>query len=74
MLPQIYKHFYVQEENLCFFFFFLFLGLHVWHMEAPGLGIESELQLPAYTTATTMQECLQPTPWPTATPDHEPTE
>ena len=34
------------------FFFFCFLGLHTWHMEVPRLGGESELQLPAYTTAT----------------------
>ena len=34
------------------FFFFVFLGPQVWHMEVPGLGVESELQLPAYTTAT----------------------
>ena len=25
---------------------------HLWHMEAPRLGIESEQQLPTYTTAT----------------------
>ena len=31
----------------------LFLGgAHLWYMEIPGLGVESELQLPAYTTAT----------------------
>ena len=35
-----------------FVFFFCFLGPHLWHMEVPGLGVESELQLPAYTTAT----------------------
>ena len=33
-------------------FCFFFLGLHLLHMEAPGLGVESELQLPDYTTAT----------------------
>ena len=38
---------------LCFcLFVFAFLGPHVQHMEVPRLGIESELQLPAYTTAT----------------------
>ena len=34
-----------------------FLGLHVQHMEdmeVPRLGDKSELQLPAYTTATAM--------------------
>jgi len=29
-------------------FLFLFLGLHLWHMEVPRLGVKSELQLPAY--------------------------
>ena len=32
------------------FFCFCFLGLHLWHMEVPRLGVKSELQLPAYTT------------------------
>ena len=36
-----------------FLFIFAFLGLHSQHMEVPRLGVESELQLPAYTTATT---------------------
>ena len=35
-----------------YFIFFVFLGPHLWHMEVPGLGVESELQLLAYTTAT----------------------
>ena len=29
-----------------------FLGLHLRHMEFPRLGVEEELQLPAYATAT----------------------
>ena len=29
-----------------------FLRLHPWHMEVPRLGVESELQLLAHTTAT----------------------
>ena len=33
-------------------FLFCFLGPHPWHVEVPRLGVESELQLPAYTTAT----------------------
>ena len=33
------------------FFFFVFLGPHLRHMEVPSLGVETELQLPAYTTA-----------------------
>ena len=36
--------------------FFLFLGPQPHHTEVPRLGVLSELQLPAYTTATTMQE------------------
>ena len=34
------------------FLFFCFLGPHSQHMEVPRLGVELELQLPAYTTAT----------------------
>ena len=44
-----------------FFFFFVFLGLFPRHLEVPRLGVESELQLSAYTTATA-----------TATPDLRP--
>ena len=36
--------------------FFFFLGPHSWHMEVPRLGIKLELQLPAYTTVTAMQD------------------
>ena len=34
--------------------FFFCLGPHPQHLEVPRLGVESELQLPAYTTATAM--------------------
>ena len=34
------------------FFFFFFSGPHTWHVEIPRWGVESELQLPAYATAT----------------------
>ena len=54
------------------FFFFLsfFLGLHPQHMEIRRLGVESELQLPAYITATARSELrLWPTPQLTTTPD-----
>ena len=37
---------------LLLFLFFVFLGPHLQHMEVPMLGVELELQLPAYTTAT----------------------
>ena len=54
-----------------FFFSFFFLRPHLWHMEVPGLGFESELELPAYTTATAMQipAHLRPTAQLTATSD-----
>ena len=32
----------------------VFLGPLPWHMEVPRLGVELELKLPAYTTATAM--------------------
>ena len=35
--------------------FVLYLGLHLWHMEVPRLGVKSELTLPAYATSTAMQ-------------------
>lgn len=35
-----------------FSFFSFFLRLHLRHMEVLRLGVELELQLPAYTTAT----------------------
>ena len=43
---------------VCFLFFclFVFLGPHPRHMEVPRLGVESELQLPAYATATAMPD------------------
>ena len=41
---------------LFFCFVFAFLGLNPQHMEVPRIGVKSELQLPAYTTATAMQD------------------
>ena len=38
------------------FFFFCFLGPYLWHMEVSRLGVKSELQLPADTTATATQD------------------
>ena len=32
--------------------FSCFLGLHLWYMDVPRLGVELELQVPAYPTAT----------------------
>ena len=63
-----------KKEKLISLFFFSFLGPHPQHMEVPRLGVESELQLPAYTTATAMQAGskphLRPTPQLMATLDH----
>ena len=47
----------IAAELYTLFFLFLFLliafwGQLLWHMEVPRLGVESELLLPAYTTAT----------------------
>ena len=39
-----------------FFLFFVFLGLHPGHIEVPRLWPESDLQLPAYVTATATQD------------------
>ena len=44
---------YPWRISILFYFYFLLLGLHLQHMEAPRLGAELELQLPAYTIATT---------------------
>ena len=41
---------------LFLFSFFCFLGLHLWHMEVPGLGVESELQLLVCTAATATRD------------------
>lgn len=43
-------------EILFLFLCFCILGLHLWHIEAPRLGVELELQRLAYTTATAMQD------------------
>ena len=55
-----------------FFFFSVFLGLHLWHMEVPRLGVHLELHLPAYTTAAgnaRSEPRLRPTPQLTAIQD-----
>ena len=42
--------------NSCVGVFFAFLGPHLWPMQVPRPGVESELQLLAYTTATATQD------------------
>ena len=51
-----YRGYYSLSLSLSFFFFFCFLGPHLQHMQVPRLGAESELQMPAYDTATETQD------------------
>ena len=45
------------KYNICIFFVFLpFLGPLLLHMEVPRLGVEVELQPPAYTRATATRD------------------
>ena len=58
-LEALYRHlalavFLFQSYHV--FFSFFFLGLHLWHMEVPRLGVKLDLQLPVYTTATATQD------------------
>ena len=52
ILARSYRKKKLTTEQRSIFFLFFFLGLHLWHMEVPRLGAESELWLLAYTTAT----------------------
>ena len=47
----IYTYIYIHTHR-----YFLYLGLHPWHMEVPRLGVSSELQLLACSTATVTQD------------------
>jgi len=48
------KSFHKKPLGSSFYFFFIFLLFRatLQHMDIPKLGVEMELQLPAYTTAT----------------------
>ena len=48
--------FYLFVYLYLFIYLCCFLGLQMLHMEVPRLGVESELQLPACTTATATQD------------------
>ena len=48
--------FFINEFSLFFINDFFFLWPHPWHTEGPRLGVEMELQLQAYTTATAMSD------------------
>ena len=51
-----YSHiYYIYDSILLFFYFVCPLGLPLWHMEVLRLGVKSELQAPAYATATATQ-------------------
>ena len=51
------KHKGWRKSSLTFLFlFFVFVGTPRQHMEVPRLGVKSELQLLAYTTATAMPD------------------
>ena len=53
---------FFQFFNFLYFIFFLFffsLGLHLQHMEVPRLGVKSEPQLLAYTTATATWDLIR---------------
>ena len=49
LFPDLQKWEYSHPST---FTFFVFLGLHPRHVEVPRLGVELELQLPAFATAT----------------------
>ena len=53
--PLTVLQFYTDRQDF-FFFFFCFLGPHLWHMEVPRLGFKSEWQLLACATATATQD------------------
>ena len=44
------------SQGFFLFFLFCFLGLQLWHMEVPRLGVELEVQLPTCITATAMRD------------------
>ena len=54
MLKNKSRYILLNAVRTLFFYFCMCvsLGPNPWHMEVPRLGFESELQLPAYTTAT----------------------
>ena len=54
--PQNFFNLALTVVLFLFLFLFCFLQSHPWHVEGPTLGVELELQLPVYTTATAMQD------------------
>lgn len=55
----VYNCFHILLNSICIYLvkaFFFLVGLHPWPMEIPRLGGDSELQLPAYSSATATPE------------------
>ena len=52
----IYIYIYTHTHTHTHTFFFFFLGPHLRHVDGPRLEVKLELWLPAYTTATEMQD------------------
>ena len=46
----------VPNDKSYLFFVVVLLGLYLQHIEVPRLEVQSELQLPAYTTATAIPD------------------
>ena len=53
---EIYFDINIATSAFFFLFSLSFLGLHLWHMGVPRLGVETELQLLAYNTATVTRD------------------
>ena len=53
---QISQDIYTKIYTYLFIYLFWFLGPHLQHVEVSRPGVESELQLPACTTATATQD------------------
>ena len=54
--PSFLTYLLIENFYYLFIYLFCFLGPQVQHMEAPSLGVESELQLQACITATAMPD------------------
>ena len=55
----LYNHLQKIKYLLAFIFYLFILGPHLWHMEVPRQGVQSELQLLAYATATATSDLSQ---------------
>ena len=46
------KTYYYHHYYYYYYYYYCFLGPQTWHMEVPRLGVELELKVPTYITAT----------------------